>query len=259
MAAAKDAAAKGPVRYTSPYDFMLSPSNGMTAIGPPWSEITAYDLNTGEIKWRVPHGGVTRATRAGHQAGLGVAHAAWWSTGHRRRSGVRGHRLGSHRARLRSRLGQGGVDQGSADRLRGRSGDVRSGRAPVHRVSRRRWRRVVPGEVRWSGACGSRRRSWCSSGRRRSRGAGRRSWAGRSRRGSGARGVYRLRAAHGTSPRGQPVRPSLPCQRRRWSKLVAVNARTGRVVLGSDRRGRTSAAPRGHRTSDGRWARIVRR
>jgi quinoprotein glucose dehydrogenase len=59
MAEAREAAAKGPVRYTSPYDFMLSPSNGMTAIGPPWSELTAYDLNTGEIKWRVPHGGVT--------------------------------------------------------------------------------------------------------------------------------------------------------------------------------------------------------
>jgi quinoprotein glucose dehydrogenase len=28
-------------------------------MGPPWSELTAYDLNTGEIKWRVPHGGVT--------------------------------------------------------------------------------------------------------------------------------------------------------------------------------------------------------
>jgi glucose dehydrogenase len=64
-AAAKEAAAKGPVRYTSPYDFMLSPSNGMTAIGPPWSEITAYDLNAGDIKWRVPHGGVTAPTELG--------------------------------------------------------------------------------------------------------------------------------------------------------------------------------------------------
>jgi glucose dehydrogenase len=57
-AEAKEAAAKGPIRYTSPYDFLLSPTNGMTAIGPPWSHITAYDLNSGEIKWRVPHGGV---------------------------------------------------------------------------------------------------------------------------------------------------------------------------------------------------------
>ena len=58
LAAAKAAAAQGPVRYSVPYDFLRSPTNGMGAMGPPWSEITAYDLNTGEIKWRKPHGGV---------------------------------------------------------------------------------------------------------------------------------------------------------------------------------------------------------
>ena len=31
-------------------------SLGMSAAGPPWSEMTAYDLNTGEIKWRIPTG-----------------------------------------------------------------------------------------------------------------------------------------------------------------------------------------------------------
>ena len=41
-----------------PYDFLRSPTNGMGAMGPPWSEITAYDLNTGEVKWRKPDGGV---------------------------------------------------------------------------------------------------------------------------------------------------------------------------------------------------------
>ena len=71
LAEAREAAAKGPVRYTSPYDFMLSPGSGMTAIAPPWSHLTAYDLNTGVIKWQVPDGGVTapaarafRTTRA---------------------------------------------------------------------------------------------------------------------------------------------------------------------------------------------------
>ncbi len=58
LAAAKSAAEQGPVRYAVPYDFLRSPTNGMGAMGPPWSEITAYDLNTGEIKWRKPHGGV---------------------------------------------------------------------------------------------------------------------------------------------------------------------------------------------------------
>ena len=72
MAEAKSAAAKGPVRYTSPYDFMQSPTNGMTAIGPPWSEITAYDLNTGEIKWRIPDGGVTAPAEANIPANTGA-------------------------------------------------------------------------------------------------------------------------------------------------------------------------------------------
>jgi quinoprotein glucose dehydrogenase len=58
LTAAKAAAAQGPVRYAAPYDFLRSPTNGMGAMGPPWSEITAYDLNTGEIKWRKPLGGV---------------------------------------------------------------------------------------------------------------------------------------------------------------------------------------------------------
>jgi glucose dehydrogenase len=72
MADAKAAAAKGPVRYTSPYDFMQSPTNGMTAIGPPWSEITSYDLNTGEIKWRIPDGGVTAPAEANIPANTGA-------------------------------------------------------------------------------------------------------------------------------------------------------------------------------------------
>jgi quinoprotein glucose dehydrogenase len=33
-------------------------SNGLSAIGPPWSQLTAIDLNTGTIKWQVPDGTV---------------------------------------------------------------------------------------------------------------------------------------------------------------------------------------------------------
>jgi quinoprotein glucose dehydrogenase len=72
MAGAKAAAAKGPVRYTSPYDFMQSPSNGLTPINTPWSELTAYDLNTGEIKWRIPDGGVTAPAELGIKADSGA-------------------------------------------------------------------------------------------------------------------------------------------------------------------------------------------
>ncbi len=59
LADAQAAAAKGPIRIAAPYDFLRSPTNGLAAIGPPWSHLTAYDLNTGEIKWRVPDGGTT--------------------------------------------------------------------------------------------------------------------------------------------------------------------------------------------------------
>jgi quinoprotein glucose dehydrogenase len=40
----------GVIRYNVPYEFMLI--GGLTAIKPPWSHLTAYDLNTGKIKWR---------------------------------------------------------------------------------------------------------------------------------------------------------------------------------------------------------------
>jgi glucose dehydrogenase len=53
------ARAKGEsVRYPSPYEFMNGNSLGMSAIGPPWSEMTAYDLNTGEVKWKIHPGTV---------------------------------------------------------------------------------------------------------------------------------------------------------------------------------------------------------
>ena len=43
-------AAKLPTRYQSGYNVMAS------ATKPPYTTITAYDLNTGEIKWQVPNG-----------------------------------------------------------------------------------------------------------------------------------------------------------------------------------------------------------
>jgi quinoprotein glucose dehydrogenase len=44
--------------YKSPVNFLLQ-SNGMVAIKPPFSYLTAYDMNTGNIMWRVPNGEVT--------------------------------------------------------------------------------------------------------------------------------------------------------------------------------------------------------
>ena len=46
----------GFVAYNSPVNFFNSYANGLSAIGPPWSQLTAYDLNTGKILWQVPNG-----------------------------------------------------------------------------------------------------------------------------------------------------------------------------------------------------------
>lgn len=43
-------------RYYGPFGTILFANNGLVAISPPWSQIVAYDLNEGTIKWRVPLG-----------------------------------------------------------------------------------------------------------------------------------------------------------------------------------------------------------
>jgi glucose dehydrogenase len=54
-----------PPRLESPYEFMNQNSRRMSAIGPPWSEMIAYDLNTGEIRWRIPTGTVPAPSELG--------------------------------------------------------------------------------------------------------------------------------------------------------------------------------------------------
>ena len=73
---AGDALLKGPVRFTSPYDFMFT-STYLSPIGPPWSEIVAYDLNSGDITWRVPHGSVA----APPEIGIPPTSGAHWPRG----------------------------------------------------------------------------------------------------------------------------------------------------------------------------------
>ena len=46
-------------RYYTPYD------NNWHITSPPWSTITAYDMNTGTIKWQIPAGEDIRATAEG--------------------------------------------------------------------------------------------------------------------------------------------------------------------------------------------------
>ena len=41
--------------YNSPFDFMIQ-SNGMVPIRPPWSTITAYEMNSGNMLYQIPNG-----------------------------------------------------------------------------------------------------------------------------------------------------------------------------------------------------------
>ena len=45
----------GAVRYLTGFGFMMT-STGVPPIAPPWSSLTAYDLNKGTIKWKIPLG-----------------------------------------------------------------------------------------------------------------------------------------------------------------------------------------------------------
>jgi hypothetical protein len=53
------------VRYASGYNVMSSQTK------PPYTTLTAYDLNTGEIKWQVGNGDDLQTLRAGGPAGTG--------------------------------------------------------------------------------------------------------------------------------------------------------------------------------------------
>lgn len=46
----------GQTRYYGPFGNTLYADNGLVAMGPPWSQLTAYDLNEGTIKWKIPLG-----------------------------------------------------------------------------------------------------------------------------------------------------------------------------------------------------------
>jgi quinoprotein glucose dehydrogenase len=56
-------------RYFSGFNFMIA-SDGLSPIKPPWSSLTAYDLNSGTISWRIALGEVPElAARGIHDTG----------------------------------------------------------------------------------------------------------------------------------------------------------------------------------------------
>lgn len=50
--------------YSSPFDFLIQ-SNGMVPISPPWSTITAYDMNSGNMLYQIPNGDVMELAKKG--------------------------------------------------------------------------------------------------------------------------------------------------------------------------------------------------
>ncbi len=51
-------------RYKSSFGFMVT-SNGLSAIKPPWTSLTAFDLNAGTIKWKIPLGEIPELAAKG--------------------------------------------------------------------------------------------------------------------------------------------------------------------------------------------------
>jgi quinoprotein glucose dehydrogenase len=52
------------IQYRSSFGFMVT-SSGLSAIAPPWTTMTAYDLNTGNIKWQIPLGDIPELAAKG--------------------------------------------------------------------------------------------------------------------------------------------------------------------------------------------------
>ena len=138
-----------PTRYMSDYDVMA------TSTKPPYTTLTAYDLNTGEIKWQVPNGDHPPTIARGgptNTGGVGARNGIVSTQGRPRVP----RRRRRQAARLRRGHRQGAVGRAVHRQRARRAGELRIARPPVRRHHReRRWR-----PRRW-------RRWWRSRGARR--------------------------------------------------------------------------------------------
>jgi quinoprotein glucose dehydrogenase len=65
----RDSSSPGVERYVSGFNFMVA-SGGLSPIGPPWTSLTAYDLNEGTILWKIALGDVPELAAKGiHNTG----------------------------------------------------------------------------------------------------------------------------------------------------------------------------------------------
>ena len=129
MAQAKELVAQANgtrLEFLSPVEFMTVgfPGGSMSAVGPPWSEMVKYDLNTGDIKWRIPTGERRRAAGIQHPEGYRCPVSAERAARDRGRPDLPRHGTGAEGARLRPRQRQGAVGALAAERLRRHAGDV---------------------------------------------------------------------------------------------------------------------------------------
>ena len=75
-------------RYAGSFSAGWYTSNGLPTVGPPWTQLVAYDLNEGTIKWRVPDGHAPGLADERHHEHRHRS-SAQRTGGHRRRAGVR--------------------------------------------------------------------------------------------------------------------------------------------------------------------------
>ena len=63
----RELAASAGERFYTGFGFMIG-SDGLSPIAPPWSSLTAYDLNEGKIEWKIPLGEVPDLAKKGFKS-----------------------------------------------------------------------------------------------------------------------------------------------------------------------------------------------